>query len=68
MWIKILKYGLQAAIALGLDKKVKGWIGRKLDKADDKIHSKYKDAVDKIDGIRDEYGLWEEDEDADDRP
>lgn len=46
-WLKVLKYVAQVAVALGLDKEVKGWIKGKAKKtilkAEAKMDEKFKD-------------------------
>lgn len=54
MWIKILKYAAQAALAFGLDKKLKSWVKGKLEKAENKIDKKLDEAWDKVEEMRDE--------------
>lgn len=49
MWVKILKYAAQAAVSLGLHKKVLGWVVKKLEKAEDKAIDKLYEITDTLD-------------------
>ena len=48
MWLKVLKYAAQGAIALGLDKKLKSWIKGKLVKAEKKVDEKLEETWDEV--------------------
>ena len=53
MWLKILKYAAQAAIMLGLDRKLKSWLKDKLSKAEVKLDDKIEDVRDKVNEMGD---------------
>ncbi len=64
MWIKILTVVLQVAKVTGLDKKVKDWVGKKLDRTMDKAEEKFDKASDKaeiiyekVDALREKYDV-----------
>lgn len=52
MWLRVLSAVVSVAKATGLDKKVKGWVLRKLGKAEDKVVDKVIKIKDKIDDIK----------------
>lgn len=53
MWIKILKLAFVAAKSIGLDKKIKDWIKRRLQKVEEKVVEK---ANKKLQQIEDALG------------
>ena len=62
MWIKVLKYAAKGAIALGLDQKIKGWLGKRLQKAATKVKGKlekHKDELEEIKQVARDNGLLE---------
>jgi hypothetical protein len=67
MWLKILSGILTVAKYTGLDKKVKGWIKKKLDRAENrawyKAQNKYREITDKVDAIKEKYDLNDEEPD-----
>jgi hypothetical protein len=52
MWLKIISAVVSIAKATGLDKKVKGWVLKKLGKVEDKVVDKVIEIKDKIDSIK----------------